>query len=121
MTDKKFKIDIDKRTYDFALRVIKFVKMLPKEMPAQELGRQLLKSATSIAANVEEAQGAFSKEDFIFKMNTALKEAKESNLWSKLIKDAKLSSALEELDWLIRESFEIKNILGKIVKTSKDS
>ena len=66
------------------------MRSLPKETAGREMGRQLLRSATSIAANIEEVRGAFSKGDFIFpmdpldKMNTAFKEARESNLWLRL-------------------------------------
>ncbi len=52
------------RFYAFALRIVKFVRKLPKEMAALEIGRQLIKSGSSIPANYEEATGAFSKEDF---------------------------------------------------------
>lgn len=124
MKNEKLKIDIDKRTYEFALRIIQFVRRLPKNMIAQELGRQLLKSGTSIAANVEEAQGGFSKEDFTYKMSTGFKEAKESNLWLKLIYDANIIQNEElkiENEELIKESAEIRNILGTIVKSSKCS
>lgn len=119
MKNEKIKIDIDKRTYNFALDTVNFIQKLPKNMIAIELGKQLLRSATSISANVEEAQGAFSKEDFTYKMNTALKEAKESYMWLKLIRDAKISIETEKLSKLIDECYQIKNILGKIVKTSK--
>lgn len=110
--------DIVERTYKFALRTVKFVRALPKEFTSIELGRQLLRAGTSVAANVEEAQGAFSKGDFIFKMQTAFKEARESNLWLRLIKDSGLVSS-KELDSLIQESSELKNILAQIVKSSK--
>lgn len=112
------KIDIDKRTYNFALRIIKFVNRLPKNMVAYELGKQLLKSGTSVAANVEEAQGAFSKDDFVYKIGIALKEAKETYLWLKLIKDSGIDTS-DELNGLIEECFEIKKILGKIFQKSK--
>lgn len=56
----KKKVDILERTYKFALRIVKLVRRLPKETAGFELGRQLIKSGTSIAANVEEAQSAFS-------------------------------------------------------------
>lgn len=118
-TTSKLKIDIDKRTYTFALNIVLFVQKLSKNFVCNELGRQLLKSGTSIAANIEEAQGAFSKDDFIFKMNTALKEAKETHLWLKLIRDSKVSDDIDNLTGLIEESYQIKKILGKIVKTSK--
>lgn len=81
MQGKKLRIDINKRTYEFALRIVKFVQRMPRNIVAKELGSQLLRSGTSIATNVEEAQGAFSKNDFVYKMSTAFKESKESNLW----------------------------------------
>jgi four helix bundle protein len=97
---------------------VKFVRTLPKETAGFKLGKQLLKAGTSIAANVEEAQDAFSKDDFIYKMQTAFKEARETNFWLRLIRDSHLAS-LKELEGLIQESNELKNILAQIVKTSK--
>jgi four helix bundle protein len=117
--EKEVKIDIDKRTYSFALETVRFIKKLQRNMISLEIGKQLLRSATSIAANVEEAQGAFSKEDFVYKMNTSLKEAKEAHLWLKLIRDSEISNDIKALNTLIDECYQIKNILGKIVKTSK--
>ena len=113
------KIEIVERTYEFALRIVKLVRTLPKETTGFELGKQLIRSGTSIAANIEEAQGAFSKQDFIYKMQTAFKEARETNLWLRLIQDSKLMKQSKELETLIQESIEIKNILAQIVKTSK--
>ena len=72
----KVKLDIVDRTYEFALGIVKLVRALPRETAGLELGRQVLRSGTSIAANVEEAQGAFSKSDFIYKMQTAFKESR---------------------------------------------
>ena len=118
----KPKVDIHERTYRFALRVIKLVQELPKNMVAMELGRQLLRSATSIAANIEEAQGGFSKQDFTYKVSIAFKEAKETNFWLRLICDAGIEGMNMEGEnrALIQESHELKNILAKIVKTSKE-
>lgn len=76
------------RFYNFALSIIKFVRSLPKEMAAYEIGKQLLRAGTSIATNYEEATGAFSKEDFTYKISIAFKEAKEANLWLRLLKDS---------------------------------
>jgi four helix bundle protein len=105
------------RIYRFALRLIQFVRMLPREMAAYELGRQLLKAGTSVAANFEEARGGYSKEDFTYKMSLAFKEAKESNLWLRLIRDSGLSKG-KEVEYLVKESQEIRNILGKSVSTA---
>ncbi|MCK4518838.1 MAG: four helix bundle protein [Candidatus Omnitrophica bacterium] len=119
MKNLKLKIDIDKRSYGFALQIVKLVRSFPKETAGFEIGKQLLRSGTSIAANIEEAQGAFSKADFIYKMNTALKEARETNFWLRLVKDSRLMINSKGLGDLIKESVEVKNILASIVKSSK--
>ena len=111
-------VDIQDRAYRFALGNIDPIQCLPKRTEGFVLGKQLLEAATSIAANIEEAQGGFSKNDFIFKMNTAFKEARETNLWLRLIRDAKLIDPARIED-LLRESVEIRNILGTIVKHSR--
>jgi four helix bundle protein len=110
--------ELRERLYAFALRVVEFVKSLPRTWIARELGRQLLKSGTSVAANYEEACGAFSKDDFTYKINTALKEARESNYWLRLIRDSELNSS-QELDGLIEESEAICKILGKSLVTAR--
>jgi four helix bundle protein len=117
MKEKK-ETDLNKRFYNFALKIVLLVRNLPKEMVAYEIGRQLLKAGTSIAANHEEAKGGFSKEDFIYKINTAFKEAKETNFWLRLLRDSKIVGE-DEVKWLIDESKEIRNILGTGVKTAK--
>jgi four helix bundle protein len=109
---------IEERLYDFALRIIEIVRMLPKDMVAHEIGKQLLRSGTSIAANYEEAKGAFSREDFTYKIAISFKEARETNLWLRLLRDSKLTTGID-LDDSIRESTEIRNILGKSVSTAK--
>jgi len=116
MQNAKLKVDIDKRAYEFALQIVKLTRSLPKETAGFEIGRQLLRSGTSVAANIEEAQAAFSKDDFIYKMSIALKEARESNFWLRLVRDSDLYSNFEDL---VQESVEIKNILGTIVKTAR--
>lgn len=112
--------DLKDRFYSFALRIVNFIKSLPKNWIALEIGKQLLHSGTSIAANYEEACGAFSKEDFIYKINTALKEARESNYWLRLIKDTKIASG-DELNRLVHESEEISKILGQSVKSAREN
>ena len=111
--------DMAKRIYNFVLKTIKLIRVLQNEMATREIGRQLLRSATSIAANYEEATVGFTKADFTHKISIAFKEAKETNLWLRLLRDANLAKAAE-LDELIQESLEIKRILGKSVKTAKE-
>jgi four helix bundle protein len=112
------KQDIKERSFEFAVRVIKFVQRLPKNYTSQKIGGQLLDAATSIGANVEEATGGFSKRDFTYKMGVALKEARESNYWLRLIKVSELTTG-NELDYLLKELEELRKILTSIVKTSK--
>ena len=112
--------ELSDRLYRFTLRIVKLVQALPRNMAAQEIGRQLLRAGTSVAANYEEATVAFSKGDFIYKVNTSFKEAKETNLWLRLLRDSDIKKG-EIIEDLIQESTEIKKILGKSVKTAKQS
>jgi len=104
------------RSYAFALKIIGVYQQLCKQNEFV-LSKQLLKAGTSIGANVEETTAAQSKKDFISKMAIASKEAKETNYWLRLIKDAKILCCSEVED-LLHESEEIKKILSSIVKTS---
>jgi four helix bundle protein len=111
--------DLSERLYDFALKIVQLVRGLPKEATTFEIGRQLLRSGTSIAANYEEAKAAFSREDFTYKMSISFKEAKETNFWLRILRDSKIigNPSVKEL---IAESDEIQKILVKSVKTLKD-
>jgi four helix bundle protein len=111
-------INLSERLYNFALRIVLLVRSLPKEVAACEIGRQLVRSGTSIIANHEKARGGFSKDDFIYKINLAFKEARETNIWLRLLRDSKILKE-ELVNDLIRESEEIRNILGASVKTAK--
>lgn len=110
---------IDERTYKFALRIIKLVSALAHNSTADVPGKQVLRSSTSIGANVEEAYAAVSAREFSQKMSIALKEARETHYWLRLIKDAELI-AKNRIEPLIQEALEIKLILGKTVMTSKN-
>ncbi len=111
---------LDERSYKFALRILKLVDALPHATKSEILGRQVLRSGTSIGANVEEAYAASSKRDFTNKMSIALKEARETHFWLRLIRDDGLVSTAR-IETLIQEALEIKLILGKTVTTSKKS
>jgi len=110
--------ELRERFYKFALEVIKLVRTLPKEIVAHEIGKQLLRSGCSVAANYEEATGAFSREDFIYKVSVAFKEARETNLWLRLLRDSAIAME-DNIRPLIKESEEIRNILGRSVSTAK--
>ena len=110
--------DLSDRFYQFALGVVKLVRILPKELAGYEIGRQLIKAGTSVSANYEEARGGFSKKDFVFKLGISLKEARESSIGLRLLRDSGLSKG-EEIEYLIKESGEIGKILGKSIVTAK--
>lgn len=110
--------DIKERSFEFAVRIIRFVQKLPRSHAGYKIGGQLLEAGTSVGANVEEATGGFSKKDFTYKTGVALKEARESNYWLRLIKVSELAKG-DELDSLLNESEELRKILTSIVKTSK--
>ena len=80
----------------------------------------MVRSGTSVGANVEEAIGAFSKEDFTYKMSLALKEARETHYWLRLTRDT-IIVPKDEIEPLISEAAEVMRILGAIVKSSKSN
>ncbi len=118
MSEKEKKIK--ERTFTFALRTIKMVQVMPKNMVGLELGRQILKSGTSIGANVEEAMGARTKKEFINCMNIAKREARETKYWLRLITSSKLVDA-SKTQLLLDEIEEVIKILTSIVKTSENN
>lgn len=111
--------DLNERFYNFALKIVFLVRKLPRGVATYEIGRQLVRAGTSIAANYEEARGAFSKEDFIYKISIAFKEARETNLWLRLMRDSKIING-NNVNNLINESEEIRNILGTSLKTARN-
>ena len=113
-------IDIQKRTFDFGVRIVKFVDRLPRTVAAMEIGRQMLRSGTSIAANMEEANGAESKRDFIHKVSIAYKEARETRMWLAMIREAILPNNTEVID-LHKECDEIVRILYAIRRKARSN
>ncbi len=109
------KRDLEERTFDFAVRVISFIKKIKYSRENDVVKQQLAKSVTSIGANYEEAQGAYSKEDFRYKIAICFREAKETNYWLRIIKHANIYKD-KDLDDLIQESKELKNIFASIIK-----
>ena len=107
------------KSYSFALCIIKLYMHLRKQKVERELLIQLLKSGTSIGANVEEAVGAQSKSDFIHKLGIAYKESRETSYWLRLFRDAEIIE-LKLSESFLSESEELKKILSSILKTSKN-
>ncbi len=111
--------DIKERTFSFALDVVHLAQRLDEcSGVSRVLGRQLLRLGTSIGANVEEAQAGQSRADFSSKYAIALKEARETIYWLRLLKECELS-ADHKCDALLREASEIARIIGAIIVKSK--
>ncbi len=110
--------NIEERSLDFAIRIVRLKDYLVEEVKEYELARQILKAGTSIGANVAEAQQAQSKADFLSKMNIALKECTETKYWLRVLKGAKKLTE-HEFKSIYNECVEIEKILSAIVKTTK--
>jgi four helix bundle protein len=111
--------DLCERLFEFAVRVIEFLKTLPYSPEIKTIRTQLSKSACSSGANYEEAQSGSSKADFTNKVRILLREMRESNYWLRIIKRTVKEINILELDYLINESSELKNILGSIVQKTR--
>ena len=110
--------DVRERTYRYALEIIRFLEALPKDYVSQTIGKQLLRSATSIGANIIEAQAAGSKRDFANFYTYALKSANESKFWLKLLRDAGKASQ-EHVKVLFDETVELANIVASSILTMR--
>jgi len=78
---------IQQKSYAFSVRIVNLYKYLVEDRKAYDIGRQILRSGTSIGANIEEGVGGQSKADFVSKMNIAYKEARETSYWIRLLRD----------------------------------
>ncbi|MGH9871166.1 MAG: four helix bundle protein [Pyrinomonadaceae bacterium] len=111
--------DIRERTFNFSPRIIRLCQQLEEQAGvARTLGWQLLRSGTSIGANVEEAQAGQSKLDFISKNAIALKEARETVYWLRLLSASKVIPA-KRLSELQQEADELAKIIGSIIVSAK--
>ena len=110
--------DLKQRTKDFALRIVPLYVALPKTTEAQVLGKQVLRSGTSVGAHYREACRAKSNADFISKIEGALQELDETSYWLELISDAKIFNS-EKLKPLQIEAEELLSILVTVVKQVK--
>ena len=112
--------DLRIRTKEFALLVVRMYSALPKSAEAQVLGKQVLRSGTSVGANYREACRARSKAEFIAKMGDCLKELDESSYWFELLEETGTvaSASLEPLQKECNELLAIFTTIAKRVKTS---
>jgi len=115
------KNDICERTFVFAVRVVKLCQFLDKQAGVgRTLGKQLIRSGTSIGANVEEAQGGQSRADFLSKISIACKEARETLYWLKLLEAAEVIH-VDRLKEIKAEANELVGILTTIIKNTKEN
>src|SRR4030067_3197056 len=111
--------DIRERAFKFALRIIKLCKELPKNEINRVLINQVLRSGTSIGANLEEALGAHTKAEFTNSTNIAKKEARETNYWLRLMAESSSLKIKKRMENLLNEAEEIIKILTSSVKKLK--
>jgi len=106
------------KSYDFAVSAVKLYQFLSSEKKEFVLSKQLLRSATSIGANVEEAIGGYSRKDFSAKLGIAYKESRETKYWLRLLKDTNYLNQLE-FETLFDKCDELSRLLYSIIKNSK--
>ena len=111
--------DLEDRTLEFAKKVRKFVKELPKSSGNFEDGKQLIRASGSVGANYIEANEALSKKDFIMRIKICRKEAKESRMLLRLCDIADKQDLEKERNDLIQEATELMNIFGSIIHKSE--
>jgi four helix bundle protein len=107
--------DLKHRTKDFAVRIIRLFAALPKSVEAQVIGKQILRSGTSVGAHYRESQFAKSDADFISKIEGGLQELEETAYWLELLDEMQLFSA-EKLRTMRKETSELTAIFITIVK-----
>jgi len=109
--NQKAKTDLKQRTYEYSLELIKFIDKLPKDFSSQIIAKQLLRSSTSIGANIIEAHGSNGRKDFANFFTYALKSANETKYWLGLLRDSK-KAPKENVEVLLKETIELANILA---------
>lgn len=116
---EKPKIELKKRAYIYALDIIEFIDSLDKrDFTVQIIAKQLIRSATSIGANIIEAQAGSSKKDFVNFFSYALKSANETKFWLGLLRDSDKANR-EKVAYLLDETQQLANILGASILTLK--
>ena len=107
------------KSYNFALRIVNTYQFICSEKKEYILSKQLLRSGTSIGANIEEAIGGHSDKDFLSKLTVAYKEARESHYWIRLLKDSGYLTE-KQANSLLKDNQELLKIIGTIQKTMKN-
>ncbi|MBE6749469.1 MAG: four helix bundle protein [Ruminococcaceae bacterium] len=115
---KKMGNPVKEKSFNFSIRIVKLYKYLTEEKSEYILSKQLLRSGTSIGANVSESQASQSTPDFITKMHIAFKETSETKYWIELLVATDYLTK-EQGTSLLRDCEEVGNLLASIIKTSK--
>lgn len=115
MDNQEYRQTLIRRTYSFSLSIMTFIDTLPqKDFSMQIIARQLIRSATSIGANIIEAQASSSKKDFTNFIHHALKSANETKYWLGLLRDSNKADKRKS-EKLLNEATEISNLLGSSI------
>ena len=112
--------NVEHKSFLFSVRIVKLARYLQEEKKEYILSKQLIRSGTSIGANIVEAQQAQSRADFISKLSIALKEASETNYWLRLLNATEYLSETE-FSSIIADCKEIERILTSIIKTTRNT
>jgi len=110
---------IVKKSYSFALEIIRIYKLLINEKKEYVISKQMLRSGTSVGANIHEAIASESKKDFIHKLGIAVKEARETSYWLNLLKDSDYVNG-EQFKNLNSNCDQVIKILNSIILTTKE-
>lgn len=109
---------IQEKSFEFAIKIVNLYKLLKFEKKEYVLSKQILRSGTSVGANIEEGIGGQSKKDFIATLQISLKEARETHYWLRLLIATDYLNT-EESEEMVKECKELINILTAILKTAK--
>ena len=107
------------KSFFFAVRIVNLYKYLCRDKKEFVLSKQLLRSGTSVGANINEAQDAQSRNDFISKLSISLKEARESKYWIELLKETDYLTE-KETKSIVEDIIELIKLLTTIIKTTKE-
>ncbi len=111
---------VQEKSFAFALRIVKLSRHLQLDRRELILSGQFIRSGTSIGANIEEAIAAQSKRDFLAKMSIAMKEARESHYWLRIVCESGLANS-PEVTTLLQECRELMNLLSSITLTTRQN
>jgi len=113
--------ELQDRVFSFAVHTVHLVRALPNERAAWEIGRQLVRSGTAIAANYEETVAGISRADFIAKLSICRKEARETLFWLRLLKESEIIAPPQKLDEMLSEANELVAIFTSAVRTAQQN